>query len=245
MIPILWLVSGITYAQDRSDNQWKFLVEPYIMFPFMNGSTGIGNLPDVSVDASASDIFSNLSIGAMLYAEAYTPTWAIGSDIIYINLKEYVKTGVLITAGSVQAKQFAWEVSGLRRLSPWLEVGIGGRLNSLSADIDLTISRPNETNTRSGGTTETWFDPILIARVKNPSGEKFLYQFRGDLGGLGIGSQFTYQIQAYVGYRFSDLFQMTAGYRLISIDYEKGANENRFLYDVDTSGPVIRFGFNL
>jgi hypothetical protein len=38
---------------------------------------------------------------------------------------------------------------------------------------------------------------------------------------------------------------MTAGYRIISIDYEKGANEDRFLYDVDTSGPVIKFGFNL
>ena len=86
---------------------------------------------------------------------------------------------------------------------------------------------------------------MLIARVKSKPGEKFIYTLRGDIGGFGIGSDFTWQIQAYAGYRFSKLFQLTGGYRVIGINYNKGTGEDRFLYDMDTFGPVVRFGFNL
>ena len=240
-IPVLCLVTLSASAQAPSGNSWNFLIEPYLMFPYMNGSTGIGDLPDVSVDADAGDIFSNLRLGAMLYGEAYTERWAISTDILYMNLKQDVRTGVLINDGSLQAKQFAWEVSGLRKLLPWLDVGVGGRLNRLKAGADLTTNTTN----RSRSTTESWFDPILIARIKNATDEKLLYQLRTDIGGFGVGADLTWQIQAYVGYRFSHLFQVSAGYRIIGIDYEKGTEDDRFKYDINTSGPVVRFGFNL
>jgi hypothetical protein len=33
---------------------------------------------------------------------------------------------------------------------------------------------------------------------------------------------------------------MDAGYKILSIDYDKGADADRFIYNVDTFGPVIR-----
>ncbi len=48
-------------------------------------------------------------------------------------------------------------------------------------------------------------------------------------------------------YRLSlgKIFQLTAGYRVLSIDYDKGVDTERFfIYKVNTFGPVIRFGFN-
>jgi hypothetical protein len=246
LIPVLCFANmGTNYAQESSNNKWNFLIEPYLMFPSMKGDTGIGNLPDISVDANASDIFKNLSIGTMLYTEAYNQKWAVGSDIIYMNLKQDVTPRTIVTDGYMQAKQFAWEFSGLRRVLPWLELGIGGRVNSIETELDLSLSTQNNTSSRNLSLKETWFDPIIIARIKNGANEKLLYQFRGDVGGFGVGSQITYQIQTYIGYRFSELFQLTAGYRVISIDFEKGSGESRFLYDVDTSGPVMRIGFNL
>ncbi|HUH27686.1 hypothetical protein [Gelidibacter sp.] len=236
--------SGV-FGQSPSEKTWSFLLEPYVLFPFMNGDVGVGTLPNVTVDADVSDIFSNLKIGAMLYAEAHTEDWVISSDIIYMNLKQDVKREGIINAGSLQAKQFAWELSGLRTVLPWLDLGLGARLNSLSTEVGLTINKPNEATNRNKKVSETWVDPILIARIKNASDEKIQYQFRGDIGGFGIGSDFAFQLQAYIGYRFSELFQLSAGYRIISMDYEKGSEENRFMYDVDTSGPVVRFGFNL
>jgi hypothetical protein len=74
--------------------------------------------------------------------------------------------------------------------------------------------------------------------------EKWLAQLRVDAGGFGIGSDFTWQLQANAGYRFSDLFQASLGYRYIGIDYDSGEGRDRFLYDIDTYGFVLRLGFN-
>ncbi len=43
---------------------------------------------------------------------------------------------------------------------------------------------------------------------------------------------------------FSKLFQTTSGYRYIGIDYDKGEGAERFLYNIDTYGWVVHFGFN-
>jgi hypothetical protein len=47
------------------------------------------------------------------------------------------------------------------------------------------------------------------------------------------------------GYRFSRLFDLTAGYRVISLDYSSGEGAAAFVYDMVTFGPMIRFGFTL
>ena len=40
------------------------------------------------------------------------------------------------------------------------------------------------------------------------------------------------------------VFQLTAGYRILAIDYDKGEYERRFIFDMNEFGPVIRLGFN-
>ena len=55
-------------SQNTESGQWHFLAEPYVMFPYMNGTSGVGNLPKADVDADPGDIFSKLQIGAMLYS---------------------------------------------------------------------------------------------------------------------------------------------------------------------------------
>ncbi len=226
-------------------DQWSFLIEPYMLFPNMKGSVGLGVLPDAPIDANTNDIFGNLKMGFMLNLEASNDTWAVGSDFIYMNLSRGIESGILIDSGDISAKQFAWEIMGLRRITPWLEVGLGGILNSINAGVDLNLNAiGGGTTPQSRSLTKTWFDPMIITRIRNGAGEKFIYQFRGEIGGFGIGSDFAWQIQAYAGYRFSKLFHVTGGYRIISLDYTSGSGQDRFMYDVDTSGPVIRLGFN-
>ncbi len=248
ILPIFFFLFVLSStAQDSSVTKpkWNFLLEPYLMFPSMNGTAGAGRLPDANLDADAGDIFSHFKIGAMLYFEAAKDRWALSSDLIYMKLGQDATPGPVINNGEVNVKQFAWELAGLRKLLPGLEAGIGLRLNNLSTELDLVTNNiGGGTTARNKSLTETWVDPVIIARLKSAADKKIIYQFRGDLGGFGIGSDFAWQIQAYAGYRFSKLFQASAGYRIISIDYSKGSGENRFLYDVDTFGPVIRFGFN-
>ena len=245
------IFSGNAMAQDSGTvvsetNKWNFLVEPYVMFPNMSGTVGLGDFPEATIDASSNDILGQLKMGFMLNAEASTGKWTIGSDLLYMDLAKGVEAGNLISSGEITAKQLGWEVSGLYRVMPWLELGLGGLLNSINSGADLNMKAiGGGTIPKSKSLTKTWFDLMLITRISNKSGEKFIYLFRGEIGGFGIGSDLAWQIQAYAGYRFSKLFQITGGYRIISLDYENGSSANRFMYDVNTSGPVLRLGFNL
>lgn len=230
-------------AQSSQNNKWQLLVEPYLMFPNMHGTTGIGNLPDAEVDENPSDIFKNLQIAAMLYAEAHKGGFTISSDLTYMKLGDDVvgKHGIL--TGDVNVKQLTWELAGLYKLRPWLNAGIGLQLNSIKSKANLTLNT-SPTISSNSSSSETWLDPSIIAATKLPlsKNNKWFWQFRANLGGFGIGSDLYYQFQTYFGYAISRRCQASAGYRLVDIDYEKGNNNNRFLYNMKTFGPVLRFG---
>jgi hypothetical protein len=233
-------------AKPAAKNGWSYLVEPYLLFPNMSGKVGLADLPEVTVDASTNEIFGHLKMGAMLYAEASNDKWTVGSDIMYMSLAQGVKPGSTFINGELTAKQFAWEVCGLRKVTPWLELGVGGILNSINSGVDIQLALIGGPVVRkSKEMTQTWFDPMIITRIKSKAGEKFIYQFRGEVGGFGIGSDLAWQMQAVAGYQFSKLFSITGGYRIISLDYETGSGQNHFLYNIDTSGPTVRFGFQL
>jgi hypothetical protein len=244
---LLILVVLTCSAQDstQTHSRWEFLIEPYLMFPNMKGTVGIGTLPDGEVDAGINDIFSRLQSGFMLYAEAQNGTWAVSSDFLYMKLKQDAEPSRAIHSGSVSVSESAWELAGLRKFLPWLEGGIAGRLVSINVDMEVIRNEVGGfTTAQSKSMTQTWFDPVLVVRMKLPDAGRWLLQLRGDVGGFGVGSDLTWQIQAYGGYRFSDLFQVTAGYRALSIDYKKGTEQDRFLYNVTTFGPVLQIGFN-
>lgn len=90
------------------DNKWHYLVEPYIMFPNMKGTTGIGELPEVEVDENPGDIFSNLQFGAMRYLEAYNNRWAISSDLMYMDLSEDIQPNTVIIRGEYGTSAVMW-----------------------------------------------------------------------------------------------------------------------------------------
>jgi hypothetical protein len=240
-------ISNISAQSDTISKKWNFLADVYLMFPYMNGDIGLGNQFTVPIDANPGDIFSKLKMAGMLYFEAKTDKWAITSDFVYMRLNQEVTPSKLLESGDVTAKELIWETAGLYRLLPFWEVGIGGRLDNIATEIDVRrfvagIGNPTELVNESA--SKTWFDPILITRFTGDINDKWLFQFRGDVGGFGVGSDLTWQLQAYAGYRFTKVFQITAGYRILSIDYDKGSGTERFIYNVNTSGPELKFGFN-
>lgn len=244
---LLFCTGAITLnAQDSlSTKKWHYLADVYIMFPYLKGETGVGSALTVPVDASAGDVFSNLKMAAMLYLEARTDKWAISSDLVYMNLNQEITPNNLVHSGDVGLKQTIWEVAGLYRILPFWEAGVGGRFNFLQTNIEARKNVfPAGTEEVTGLHDAVWFDPIIVTRLTTDINDEWLFQFRGDLGGFGVGSDFTYQLQAYAGYRFNKVFQLTAGYRFLSTDYKKQLDYSQFVFDMNESGPVIRFGFN-
>lgn len=245
MLPLhLLAINAQDTLPSPENHKWHFMVTPYLMIPGMSGDMGIGNLPDASIDLNAEDIFSRLQIGGMLYLEASHDHWAITSDVQYMKLKQDISATSVINSGKATMEQLAWEVAGLYKIAPWLEVGAGARLYNIGAEVEMNYKTGiNKDTVRNESLTETWVDPIIIARGKFFTNSKWIAEVRADVGGFGIGSTFAWQIQADAGYRFSKLFDATIGYRYLDVNFENGTDTGRFLYDIATSGPTVRLGF--
>jgi hypothetical protein len=249
-----WVLIGMlyqfpTYAQaNKKEKKNTFLVEPYIMFPNMNGQAGLGDLPSIPVEANPGDIFSRLQMAFMLNLEYKTPKWSITSDLVYMRLKQDIEPGLIINSGDITAKQFIWEAAGLYRIKPFWEIGIGGRLNMLDMEADGKLNAlpgpGGQQRPFNRKEAEAWYDPLIVTRLTTDIKKKWEFQFRGDIGGFGIGSDLTWQMQGYVGYRFSKLFLLTAGYRVLYTDFERGESPDAFVFDMHQFGPVLKFGFN-
>ena len=56
-----------------------------------------------------------------------------------------------------------------------------------------------------------------------------------DIGGFGVGSQFTWEIYAGLDYAFTEHVSAAAGFRYLSINYDQTGTDLK----LDTYGPVI------
>ena len=72
-------------------------------------------------------------------------------------------------------------------------------------------------------------------------GQGFQLKLRGDIGGFGAGSEFTWQVFPFVDWRFAKWGSLQAGYRWLYMDYETGSGADRFEYDMLNQGAQLGF----
>jgi len=226
---------------DESEN-WSFTAAPYLLLPAMKGDVAIKGLP-VDVNVSPGDIFDNLDFGMMLYLEATKEKWTVSFDFLYMDLGKDGTTPLTSRDASVDIKQIAATFNGLYRINNWFETGIGGRINSVKNGVKIAAADyilPG----RDFSMTETWFDPLIVTRVMTEINEKWRLGVLADIGGFGIGSDLAWQINPFVGYRFSELFEIAVAYRWLGMDYDAGSGSDYFLYDLTISGAELGLLFH-
>ena len=245
LIGFLFIGFAPAMAQNQDEQntkKWNFVAAPYLLLPTMQGDVRINDIP-IEVDASTGDIFNVLEGGFMLFFEASNSKWAVNMDILYMKLGQDGTTPILGRTADLEIKQLGLTFNGLYRVAPWAEVGIGGRFNSIkqSAEIaagDIGVGR-------GVSMEQTWFDPLIVARVMTRfDGSQWRLGMLADIGGFGVGSNLAWQINPFVGYQFSDLFEIDLAYRWLAMDYETGSGSDKFVYDMLISGPEIGFLFH-
>ncbi len=65
--------------------------------------------------------------------------------------------------------------------------------------------------------------------------EDLSLQAQADIGGFGAGSDLTWSALATVNYIFTDHLSVSAGYKLLDVDYDHGG----YVYDTRLSGPAL------
>jgi hypothetical protein len=235
------------HAQTWTDTSksYHIYIEPYLFAASLSGNVGAGRLPNTFICVPASEVFHYFEIGGALYAEVHNDRFAYTADLFYASLAEDASGKNGVVSGRATVKQFWCELGGLYKVQPWLEIGIGARINNVQNGVNITVGLPGNLN-MTAEKIATWIDPLIVTRLKTAINNKWLFQLRADMGGFGIGSQFTWQLQPDVYFRVSKLLGLGLGYRIISMDYHSGTqgSTNWFLFDLEEYGPQLRIGLN-
>ena len=149
-------------------------------------------------------------------------------------------------------KEWLVEGGGLFQLGRWplgkaegaavaLDVLGGGRYWNLSGDLDAYAPEAHLSFSKSG--SKDWIDPFVGLRFRLNLTQDLLLFLRGDVGGVSVGSRFSWNASAILGYSISRVVSVGLGYRALYVDYESGSGSNKFEYKVTMYGPMVGAGF--
>jgi hypothetical protein len=225
------LAGGSTaLAQDQPpDEGWKFTLAPYLMGASLSGDAVVrGQAADV--DVSAGDIFDNLDWGFMAMAAARKGNWGVVSDTVWVKLS----VDTQMPPGEFEPNIGLLSVSGVRRLSDYADATLGVRWNHVNARLRVDAPVAFEVER-----SRNWFDPVLGVVLRTDQEKRFHATLITDVGGFGVGSDFTWQIFPTVGVKVAKNVSVDAGWRFLSVDYKTGEGADRFEYDILYQGPVV------
>ncbi len=229
-------------------DEWQVQLTPYFWALALEGNTrvrGIKGEPDVTFQ----DIWDNLDYAVMLEGEVRKGRFGLFANVIYADLGDTENVDGFDVKGDATV---SWSgFGGFYRLGPWTVLPEAGALapkvvvdpyagvRYTYADVKLKVRNGGP----QGSDDQDWVDPIVGVRTIWQIGPKWSVTALGDIGGFGVGSDFTWQAAGMVGYSF-DLFgddnaRVLAGYRALYQDYKSGSGDNEFEWDMTLHGPVL------
>jgi hypothetical protein len=252
---------------------WKYQFTPYGWTPWVDGDATIKGrnfeVSETPVQAVESLNFAWMSYmqarrGAVTLFSDVIYVDAGNSDSFATSKTLSHVSGTLGTALSADYRYWIVEAGAMYELNrwrlgnnfgaetdTWLEMLGGGRYWHQELEVDVALAGTlnidglvisgSRALARSGDVD--WIDPFIGLRLhyKPTAGEEFTV--RGDIGGFGLGSQFTWQaIATYNWFLFrhdSLTVDGYAGWKALSVDYDEGTGVSRYEFDVLQQGPVI------
>jgi hypothetical protein len=239
-------------------DNWQITVAPYLWMLSLDGNVTVKNTKSPT-SVSFGDVLDNLNFAFMGEVRVRKGRYGGYIDSIFGLLetdRETVQTSggparvkvevdVVILEGGLFYRIFdsklGEEGSGAKT-NMKLDLIAGGRWTYLETKLDIKSSPNIEGDVN-------FFDPIVGFTSVFDYPHNFNLIAHGDLGGFSVGSEFTWQLWATLGYRFGLFGNNNAnalvGYRALSQDYKEGSGENRFRWDVIIHGPIIGLAIDL
>jgi opacity protein-like surface antigen len=241
------IVACTLAATSTLAEEWTFSVEPYVLAANIAGDAGIGRVNGAEVDVDFSTILENLDMAAMIHFEAHSGNgWGFAFDYGFMDLSDDIfgQRGGVIDARVRQGTLEGLLIRQSRNETIGLEYFAGFRWwdNDVDVRIDPAIL-PGDIGRKVDA---SWIDLIVGARWTRRINNRWQLQFRGDIGGFGVESDFTSALAASAQYEFSQRFSLDLQYKALWVDFEKGKSgqDGFFSYDTVTHGPIIGLQIN-
>lgn len=244
---------------------WHFTIAPYAWAFGIEGNVEIAG-HQTTVDASFVDILkaSDSLVALQGHAEAQYDRFGVFVDGTYADIEasfEESGGGPLVAAGlnvDVDQEVVLIEIGtfyrAVDRFQLWqrpidrgggtftFDALAGARYTYLGLDVDGKLNINRLAFKRDVDGSHDWVDPFVGGRLELGLTESIDFALRGDVGGFGVGSDFTWNTQALLGYSFSLLganAEAWGGYRALGQDYDDNSGRRDFRWDVILHGPLI------
>jgi hypothetical protein len=233
-------------GRDAEDHGWSFTLAPYLWLSGIDGDLKVrGN--ETTIDADFGDIMDYFDFGTQIHFEAWKDDmWGIFVDPTFIKFSSDAK----VRSATIELEEdyFLFEFGGFYRLMDKpvgssedrimsLEALFGGRYTDLAATLGFKDG-PNVEGDKD------WFDLFIGARLRADVSTKLDLMLRTDVGGFGMGSDFTWTVSGLLGYHFNPAIAAWFGYKAQGVDYDEGTGDKQFMYDVIMHGPILGIGFS-
>ena len=264
-------------ANANEASRWQMTFAPYGWSTWLKGDQTVKGRT-VGLDVDPIQVLEHLeAVPFMGYAEARKGPIALYGDFVYAKLgldaegvtsrsiNRFI-TGSLSASLGVEFEQSVVEVGGAYEVARWgspaggftaVDVLAGARYwhQNMSIDLALTgtldigdLTVANGIAVARSGSVD-WVDPVVGASIRQQLAPGQQLLLRGDIGGFGVGSEFSWNVLA--AYSFSICAQDGVtysgliGYRALDVEYEQGSGRTKYEYDMLQHGPVtgLTIGF--
>jgi hypothetical protein len=241
--------SGGASKPAPKEDGWEFMVAPYLWATQINSKVTVKGF-SADMTTYFSDIVDHLNGGFLGHFEATKGgKWGFFLDTIYLKIRGDGDLVTVRNAGlappptrdlTLTTESWIVEGGGFYRLGRWPIAGkpgqaitvdaLGGlRYWYMSANLDTT-SPVNPSG------HDYWVDPFVGARAQVDLTRKLWFNLRGDVGGFGVGSDFSWNGVGIFGYRFTPAITGMLGYRAMYVNYKKSTSAVR--YEETFYGPM-------
>lgn len=241
MVAAACVLMAATAAQAQAAPEtdgWQYEFDVFAWGSSLSGDVGPAS-DEYRFHQSFSDVLNYLDIAAMGHFDARKDRWGFMVDAFYVNLGDTKDTSYGIPV-KINLEESIFSVVGTYRAfeSPKasFDVTMGARYNEIKSDL-TPRDMPRMHSSFS------WTDPIVGFKGGVKLGKIWTFGYRGDVGGFGAGSDFTWLGVLRFDARVSKNTTLGFGYSGYNVDYTEGSGAEEFVYNVTTYGPFLGVAF--
>lgn len=223
-------------AQDAGAEQREDTNTQLTVYGWLAGATGefrpFAGAPTLEFDNSFGEVLGDLDAAFFASGQLRRDRFVAFADISYASLsRKGVVPPAIPASGKVSQLATTALVGARVEDSPALTIDLlgGARLWDVDGQVDVPLAGV------ALAPGKTFVDPVVAARFNAPVAPRLTALLHADIGGFGIGSDFSYQVVATANYRASDRFYISAGWRHLHLDYAEAGT----VFNGSQTGPII------
>lgn len=237
LLSLLFLNAMPAQAQDRGNPNWYVRVTPYLWLSNIGGAKTLGAEPGINIMDNY-----QVHVEDTMLATNWAGRFEVGKGRVraLINFSRASDgnpteiTSISDSTHHVEGKyDLTWttaEMFAVVQVGPFkehyaFELYGGGRYMRHQQKL-------SDGSTVLTDITESWIDPVLGFRFFTELGGRFWAAFHSDIGGFGVGSNFSWTLGGEAGFRlikFADL-TLRYDYHEVEFDNEK-VDDGRYLWE--------------